>query len=51
MSAAKPKPVRMVQCVYDHKGEWAPLGKARTRCPRCGSTLSSKLCKVELREP
>jgi hypothetical protein len=37
----------MIRCVYG-KGELTPLGRARTRCPRCGSDLSMKLCKIEV---
>lgn len=31
--------VRMVRCVYTLQGEseWVPMGRARTRCPRCGA--------------
>lgn len=35
--------VRMVRCVYsnDEEGEWVPMGRARTRCPRCGAKVES----------
>jgi hypothetical protein len=29
----------MVCCVYAPTGEWVPMGRARTRCPKCGGAL------------
>lgn len=35
------KLVRMARCTYTVPGEteWVALGRARTRCPRCGAEL------------
>lgn len=35
---------REVYCCY--RGAWIPLGRARSRCPRCGATLGDEAHRV-----
>ena len=48
--------VRMVRCAYTVRGEdpWVPMGRARSRCPRCGAVVQDHNPRnahyVELRE-
>ena len=36
--------MRKVKEVYCHyAGDWLPLGRARTRCPRCGCELGKAM--------
>lgn len=49
----KPAKVRMVRCMYALPGEdpWVPMGRARSRRPRCGAGLDGNDAHpVELRE-
>lgn len=52
-----PKRVRMVRCFHTmlrHESEWVPMGRARTRCPRCGGEVQDsrpeRFHYIELRE-
>ena len=43
------KRVRMVYCHYE--GRWIHMGRARTRCPRCGAVVGEGTSHpVEVRE-
>lgn len=36
----EPRKVRMVRCVYVREnGGWVKLGRARSKCPRCGAVI------------